>query len=101
MEEKVKKWKWLIAVENEPALRVEVKYDTNNTNITFTGQYKYNIWNDFVENEYEYTNDENEILKYVESTILELRETINNIIELGEVFERIHLINIDLVDGEL
>ena len=101
MEEKVKRWKWVIDVENEPNLKILARYDTKTTKIIITGQYKYNGWNDFVENEYEYTDDNDEILKYVENTILELRETINNIIELGEVFETIHLINIDLVDGEL
>ena len=95
MIEKVKRWKWVVDVENEPNLKLLVEYNIKTKKIDIIGQYKYNGWNNFIENNYDYTNDNEIILKYIQETILDLKEAIYNIIELGMVFEEIRLIEFD------
>lgn len=90
--EKLKRWKWVVNIENEPKLKILVEYNTKTARIELIGQYKYNIWVDFVERDFEYTKDEEYILRYIQDTIIDLKIAIRNATKLDEIFENIELI---------
>jgi len=93
MEEKrLNKWKWAIGIENEPKLKILVEYKTKTRKIEIIGQYKYNMWCDFVENEYPFTSEKDKILEYIRDTLLDLKDAIDNAIDLDAIFDNIKLV---------